>query len=590
MSQWVWAWILLIASLIFFGLSAFTRLDDPAAQDELCELGAADSLFEDGVARDIYNDDTPVAYSPHLNLLLIHASFSAFGQSIFAARIVGVVFSLATLLLIFHIVRRRGEGDEGRRMVIAASVTALCASLPVFVQASTLLHIDNSMLTFLVLGMVYSAQRYYEQPNRLRGFIFVMFVAGSLWARITTPLLLAPLIFLFSWGAETRRVRWQLPLLFAGGATIFLGTWALYCLAVGAPFAQPFTYTWDAFMNRTGRESSRFTMRALGTNAIQTVAWVGVIATGLYFFTASRRVFDFLIERRPKREDLYFTCGWAVLLGYTIVGGAPFGFPKYQCPAFPLLSIALGLAGTRVDWSSVRIRPSVAVGSFVAAFLVQWVFCGDVVKRVRVDLREAQAGGLVAPETVLRAALVALGISIAAWGIIFLLSLASGFRHRAAFALLPVAIGASASMVTLQNMSGGATGYSYGSAHALEVALELDRVLELADHSSSEEPVDGQLPDGHLPGGETPTGIVPSEVIYLMRDRELEYVPNRLWTDRVELKKRLEDPRNRVFVLSVPTNTVGQVRIAREDREIKTILTRDYEYTKIGTFHVWRRP
>lgn len=571
MSHRIWASMLVVLSVAFLAASAWTRLDEPAAQDELCELGAADTLYEEGVARDIYNDFAPVAYSPHLNLLAIRASYHALGPGIVAARLPGVVFAIATLLLIYCIVVRRGEGDAGRRRVIAGGVVALCASLPVFVQASALIHIDNALLTFLILALVHAVDRHAERPSVGRAFMVVLVFAIALWARITTPVFLAPILWVLAFGSPERRVRWQLPGLFLTGAGLFVGTWWLYCYFTPTPFAQPFTYTWEAFVNRAGVEESRLTVSAIARNVAQLTLWVGLFAMALFALFSVRRAFDFLNRRRLEREDIYLVCGFAILLGYTVVGGTPFGFPKYHCPAFPLFAAAIGIAGCRETWERVRVRPSVLAGAFVAAFLVQWILCGDPIQVVRFDLREAQAGlGERSPAGVTHALLVAVGTSIAAWGTIFILMLTSGFRRRVTFAALPVVIGAGVGLVTLQNLSAGGTGYSYGSAEAQTLAREIDAIIEAAPAPA--------------------TAIAPSEILYLIRERGLEYVPNELWSDRALLRDRLADPANRVYAVGIATNTVGQVVIPFEDEAIRALLEDEYEARQVGTFHLWWRP
>ena len=78
-----------------------------------------------------------------------------------------------------------------------------------------------------------------------------------------------------------------------------------------------------------------------------------------------------------------------LLCGYEVVGGALFGFPKYQIPSMPLICLGIALAWKDM-WKFKPLRRDVAV-HLVILGLLSWILLmktGDPLHAMRIDVRE----------------------------------------------------------------------------------------------------------------------------------------------------------------------------------------------------------
>ncbi len=540
----------------------------PGSQDELCWLGGIDSLYEEGVPQDVYNPGKLVVYSPHLFLQLCHLSYWMFGQGIFSARIPGLLAGLGSLILIFFIVRSLVTGSAGARSRWAALSMMLCAALPVMVQANAVIDIDTSILIPLVILLCLAVYRQLRNPNWKNCILTALVFALSLWGRITTPVILVPAFLAFGWFcSKSVKSFLRISLALIAGAALFTATWSIYCLGTETPFSGPFEYTASAFFNRVGGSGSLDSGKLI-LNGAHLVLWLGLVPFAFLSVIFSARLVEVVRSRALRPEDLFLACGLVIVCGYTVVGGTPFGFPKYHCPGFPLLCISAGWILSRMNWDpsqGIR-RPAALVLVFLAAGAVQWLLFGDMLYVLRVNLREAQALGIRNPSEILRDCLFSAGIACGAWLVLWGLLILGSTRIRVRPALLVICLGSGFGAIALQNTAHCNTGYNYGLRCAPEVAAFLEKRL-----------------------GEDETLLAPSEIVYLLKRPGVEHLPNRLWLDPAGMTSRLSDPRNRALAISIHTNTVTQLRIIHRHPAVQSVLCKEYTFRRIGSFQVWTR-
>ncbi|MCA8960167.1 MAG: glycosyltransferase family 39 protein [Planctomycetes bacterium] len=557
--------ILTVVAIGFFTVSVIARMEVPAAQDELCWLGAVDTWHDTGVAWDVYNPGHRIAYSPHLYLGALELSYSFFSPGLVAARVPGLLAGVATLLLAFVCARRCAAGDAARRTRFATLAVLICASTPVLVQACAIIDIDNTILVPILLALVFAVERLIERPTPRRAGLTVALMALALWGRVTTPVILVPLFVCASFFAKDRRARWSVPLSVLGGVGLFFATWSLYCALTETPFSGPFLYTWAAFADRAAGGGSRAGIAVLVANGMHLVLWVGGVLLALLFAAIGLRAVEFARRRELERGDLFALSGAAIVLGYSVVGGTPFGFPKYHCPGFPLLAVAAVAHFSRWDPRLGALGPARWLGVIIASAAVQSWIVGDLLYLVRVTLREARAWTTGDARSVL----VALGWAIG-WAFVarvVILALISVSRRREwGTALLAIALGSGLGSVAMQNRAEGSTGYSYGTVGTAEVAERIQTATGAADRV-----------------------IAPAEVLYLLPRERRDFVPNELWADAERLAAELASPTTGAFAVSIGTNTVAQLQTSATASSVQSVLSREYVQQNVGSFRLWLR-
>ncbi|MEM7263537.1 MAG: hypothetical protein AAF488_16235, partial [Planctomycetota bacterium] len=277
------------------------------------------------------------------------------------------------------------------------------------------------------------------------------------------------------------------------------------------------------------------------------------------------RAVEFARERRLRPSDPYLLCGLAIVGGYTVVGGTPFGFPKYHCPGLPMLAVATLAGASRFRWREGAVQPAAWLATLATSALIQVVLAGDLIRVVRVTLRETQALGSDV-RAVATATATAIGIAGLAWFLLTAAQWIADKRRTWGPSLLALAIGSGVGTVGLQNAADSSTGYSYGAEGTRAVARLLDRKLARGARC-----------------------VAPSEVLYLMEEHEPDFVDNEVWTDADALGRRLRDPENVAYVISIQTNTVAQLRTGLESRAIEDVLAEHYVPRRVGEYRVWVR-
>lgn len=232
--------LILLLSLALYLLLALPGLDKPLLYDEVDFAKAGEAVARTG--RPLYSRgwiyDYPrqpdsghqyqfALYHPPLYIFTLGGVFALFGPSEAAARAVGLAGGAVTIVLVYGL---------GRALFAAPGVAALAALMlglsPYAIQSALLLDIDGALLTPLVLSFLYL----YVRGRRLAAAVVL---ALALWAKLTTPPVLALGIGLY----YAARRRWPevatLAAVAAGGLTLFLSSWLAVALALDLPWQRP---------------------------------------------------------------------------------------------------------------------------------------------------------------------------------------------------------------------------------------------------------------------------------------------------------------------------------------------------------------
>lgn len=558
---------LLRASVLFLLLVGFTvlclmRFHDIHGQDEISHyMKLARLLYADGFAH----PDDLATFSPHLYSLLACAVSALFGSlNSFTLRTTGLLAWLATLLMLICLTRRSRP-----ILALACAVTLPCA-----IAAVTLIDIDQSVLPCFTLLSLWMVNDWLERPDdtprwrlALLGTAVIISHALTLWCRLSTPLILTPLLLAY---AYLRTRRWRpvvgLATLLAIGFALFLCTWRLYCQRTGIQFNGPFDYLRASFLETTaGRRGA--SLSKLTLNVLYTLLWGLNPYALLLSALALRQLFlDWWRSGRQRLQPCLFLLAGLYLLGaYCLVGGALFGFPKYQMPGFPLLIVGLAQFATH-HWQrqSLQLHPRRLL-AFAAFALVAALLAGDQLLTLRTTLRDAMVDG-DSPAPALTALVSHLTVThlALATAIIFLL-------RRRLLPLMPMLVTASlavnVALLLHQTTAPYSCGYLYGDVgDTRNVAAFINDNLIAPERS-----------------------LLPVEVLHELPRLDLAHRPPFLLDDLSSLKTAIAVCPPESIAISHLTFPAPAVRQFFQDTELQALLSRHYRCTGIGRYWLWHR-
>ena len=176
------------------------------------------------------------------------------------------------------------------------------------------------------------------------------------------------------------------------GALLFLLTWWLYCRATGVSFDGPFGYLVASFTETTvGKRAGGLSFYA--QNLIYLCLWgFNPFLMLLFALDGLRRFRHWKTTRTITNGDTYWLCAATLLVGYTFVGGALFGFPKYQIPALPLMALAIS---DGINLKQTDKTPDDTAFNWIGGITaVAFFFTPDLLYIIRYSMRMAKATGV----------------------------------------------------------------------------------------------------------------------------------------------------------------------------------------------------
>jgi 4-amino-4-deoxy-L-arabinose transferase-like glycosyltransferase len=556
--------LILVSALGLFTLLSGAHIQQPIAQDDLWNMVAAETYYETGIPQKYDTQKRMGTEHPELYLQMLVLSFRLFGASEVSARLPGIVSGWLAIILVFLVTNSMARGDRIERFRWASAASFLYALTPGLIQGVLILGIDNTILIPCVIFLCWMFVRHQQEEKRQWAILAGLTVAIALWARVTTSLVVVAMLCVYACfgrnGLKTKLT--GICALFAGIALFFV-TWYAYCLALNVPFEGPFTYTQQTFMDKVNDWSAS----QIALNALFFTLWVGLFPLVLLGIALVRRGRVFLRETKIFPEDAFLLCGLSLGMGYLFIGGAIFGYPKYQAPAVPLLYIFSGVMLSRAhsgSATSVGKQKLIAPALVIVAGFIQIFTMGDWIYVFRYQVREALAFMSSAYPVIWKGIAISAALFFVAYGLLFALARRFSWKPCALFYVF--SLGSCLGVSFLQYAAAYQTGYGYGGRGTVEVA----------------EYVRTRVPAKRL-------AIVPNEVNYYLKHSHSPYWHNSLWTDQARLVRLLADQTTSGFAYSIATNTVSQIQTILGSQAIQNLLQHDYERKTIGTYSVWIR-
>ena len=543
----------LVMFLVLFVLLTACRFGQPLGQDEISHYyKCAHVFYHEGFS---HPENIPV-FSPHLYPLLATGLCKLMGRfNPSAVQMTGVFCWLTVLCLIWKLAKTTQE------QWVACG---LCVLLPMVQQAAVTIEIDQTVLPLVTLILCWRAKEFMDESSVKNGLWLAASMALALWGRLTTPIVLIPLFVGFTWWSVDSKRAVKTAVWLVLGCVVFFVTWRLYCLATGIEWAGPFVYLAQSFQETTVGERANGASR-LVQNMLYLVFWG--MNPFLIVLLAGSLLVGYL-RQRPRTELCYLAAGIWLLCGYEVVGGALFGFPKYQIPAMPLICLGIALAWKGV-WSFKQIG-RLGVVHLVILGLLSWYLIaktGDPLHAMRIDVREtAVVGGAM------RLELMKLGVRFAiCWGAMSMMVVLFWKRVRVMTLWQLLLIGVLWTNGVFSVWQGNrpyATGYVFGDEGETKILAKW-----IVDNGWTDRPL-----------------LVPHEVLFETGDFSLIDRPLVDWTDLDALAERIETEQPPMIALGVLTDMTWRVRGVLQDEKLQKILHRDYIMERIGRYYIWYKP
>lgn len=439
----------------------------------------------------------------------------------------------------------RACGAGGTRSAVAVLLLGVS---PLFIQGSLLLDTDNTLVVFFLLAALLALFR--ERWGLLSAAVLLL-----LWSKLTAALPL--LLVLSGWGAwgmlRGDRRGTTLLLSLSGGILAFFASFYAYSAFNGLPFWKPFYYLYGAVFSKKISSGGGLLQVA------QFILWSGPAFCLLWSIAAVRA----FCSGKRDLDMLAALLSVVVGAGYFFVGGTPFGFPKFQIPAF-VFGCWL-VSGLVVDLFSGARQKAVHILCVLAGAAAVWA-AGDPIYTLRFVLRETLvAGQAIGPNLYLLSAQAILPFLLAAlfW---FLLKSGTALK-RAGAALVLACLAGFVGMDILQARSYN-TIYTYGATGVREAARSASLALK--------------------EGGK---GFFPVEITAYLRleGLDLKTVNNSFWSDGTAIKAAAADPGCKILMYGTPFNTREQMRVLTSSETKAAFNAAGWRKTSVGSYELWTR-
>lgn len=325
-------------------------------------------------------------WHPPLYIYALGLTTTLFGESEAAARGLGVLCQLVAAGLSFDLARRlTGAGSALAASGLVAGVLAVALFLlgPLAIQAAGVLDIDNTVLMLLITLFGWVAVRLPGRWQRSTVMGLAAFYALTLWAKLTTPLLvLAAIVFTRGFGPTGWRGAAEGLAVGVLGWALFLLSWLVVTSLTGMPSDYTFiVVTREALESGTSTRDRFVSWAAFAVGVAPAVLWLGPFSCLLFFLAGLPRLWRLLRGRGLEPGDVVVVLGAAIYLVYIMkLAGS---FPKYHAAMLPLWAAASGAAVVRAagrpSWGqlAVMLVGAAAVFGWLGAHADLWAIEWD---------------------------------------------------------------------------------------------------------------------------------------------------------------------------------------------------------------------
>lgn len=536
----------------YIGLSC-ASIGEPFQDEETWEYYASRSLLEEGVARQVTGE--PNNYHPHGYYFLGALAMGLFGPSEPAIRLVGVLATIGTFLVMLRILARvQGTADPRARVLLG--IFYLLS--PAVIQGALVITADTAVHHLFVTIFLLAALDADLARGR-RCALLAVLVAGMMWIKVATPCVIVLALAL----AHLLRRDWPsvfraMVLVGGGGLALFLLTWTLYCSLAAQDHATVLSYLAMQVGARGHIGSVAGKLLQIGRWVLILVVWLGVpyAALALRSAVALRRQIETPL-------GMLLVVGVVLALFHLFISGIPYSYPRYHFTMLPIWALLAAVYASSA-LAEARFRPAPAAAFVGAAAIYFSVVAGDPMRLVLHDLKAA----VLACEGISAPSVAAIGVRLACLVapalVLFVTSLRAPWRAWSTAGLAGLAIAANVALCAHQACADYTTGAAYGETGTERVAAEVRARL--------------------APGDSILAG---KDLVYHAGANS--YIHDWEWADPTSIGERIRSPRTRFVVLGLHHNTIEQIRAMFDAELHRRPLEQDYDHRVIGSYLVWER-
>ena len=281
-------------------------------------------------------------YHPTLYINVLALFLKVFGYSEISVRAFGAICVLLSAFLLIQVYRRLYKADRRLELLFLG----LFLLNPFTIANATLPDIDSTILPIVILLFVLGSIRYVLKTkvwsNRVVLILACLFTL-ALWTKLTTPLILPPLLACIAY-ISSKRVKESLILttkVTLAGALLFVTTYFIYCLVLGLSTTYTYTFLVASFTKGTSTEGPLVGVMHNLDNLRYFVYWITIPLLTIIGIASTR----FLLDKSSSSEDKVAKVLIMMSLLTTIFYIAlmsPFGgFFKYPFAVFGLLLLSI---------------------------------------------------------------------------------------------------------------------------------------------------------------------------------------------------------------------------------------------------------
>ncbi len=566
-NKWSWRAVWLVCVLIWLeGLPG--QLSKIPANEAFLFYQNAKVLNGQDILSGIVNN--PLEGHPPLYPYLVAWSLSIFGDSFSSARLIGIGAYFVSAFLVYFIATVISQGTE-RSGYAASSAVALYMASPLVIQGSLLLEIDNTILTpliaaavLMIVHPVWHTRRWYEP-------VLAIIIAILLWTKWTTPLVPMGCGIIY-YGLRRDDRFWPFIRVCIIGVIFFFATWWLKNIIGGGylPMENGIQYLLGSIYLHTNISGSETVIPTIVKRSARLVLWMSpfvIVTVGFIFVERimqySRRICDLTVL------DFILLNIAVIFMGYLLIGGTAYGFPRYHIPMMPLVCAVIGYRvspllydafNSRYCWFSCAVFFGVLM---MGAFIVpDPLYLANFVYKERLSL---------APDDLTNIHL-RLGIYLLLLTVMFCVPLflyrrmlyPTSWTQAGLLSLCLCALGTMGGLDMLQARAPYRTAYEYGETGTQEVVSTLRNVLSENDRVFG-----------------------PLDINFMLEKYDSPTLNMGSMQSRERMKEIISDPAISAVVYSPGTLTVDQYIRIIQSRTIQNALFDRFRRTKIGSYEVW---
>lgn len=551
MKTW-FSYFILILSLCIFTIGVASKLDDPLTTQDHRSYSAAED-WSKGI-HSAWLSDHPPGYPIFLTLL-----FKIFGASIKAARLANAFCILLVAMFLYKLGRRLASHESG---LWAAALYILS---PVSIQGITLMDVaDTSLLPLGFVILLYSIARVCTSDKFIPDIFFIgVSLAFCLWMKVMSTSVLGLCLFLCLMIYQKRLAKMYLKIIIGAfvGAIIFLTTWSVVSLSLWGNISWGLVIMtpWTSFKGSVvhGINALPFML-----NTVRIVLWFSPFLIVLFIW----KTYSIWRTRDKEKKSIILLnmIGFLYFLGYLIVGGTNYGFPRYHAAIFPVIALVVALLVepmiskfTKKDFFAFLGTIAVIVIVFIFFFEDPLLFFNLTFKKIILN-----NGTLVLH--LIRHFFQIFILCLIVFLSVFLFWKRMELTQKFILMSLIGVLGFYSSLNVIQAKAQYSTSYEYGSEGKQEV------IRAISDFIDEEETV-----------------MATPDLLYQMRSKNIPFIGWSAWLSTVTVLDTIHTSNPKVIVIGLTSHSLKQWQEILGHPDIKLILEKQYIRRDIGTYSVW---